>query len=299
LPTAGHLVQGWRYPNSEQSSTDSLHERPPASPSLLTVPGLQRRPACSSRQRSRSHSDLSSLMPPDLDSGRGRGQHRTTLSIPNSRSVSSGSRGSSRDVSPHGAVFFNDVQTPASFSPSSPASPAFEDAEISADGVTVGRRRTFTAMRGPDELFAPIPTLSRASSAPSKARRSKVVSSLRNNSGQGVFKMVKTEPSSSTFLSPYGSEGSQQEFRVTQPAPAQSFKAEVASKKIRQASNARRINAALFKCPLETCSSTFTARHNLLNHINSHNKYRPHRCMCGMSFTTQGVLNRHKKRCRK
>ncbi|KAJ7249210.1 hypothetical protein B0H12DRAFT_1003734, partial [Mycena haematopus] len=72
-------------------------------------------------------------------------------------------------------------------------------------------------------------------------------------------------------------------------------KTEVASKKIRMASSARRINAALFECPLPTCSSTFTARHNLMNHINSHNKYRPHRCMCGMSFTTQGVLNRHKK----
>lgn len=300
LTTAGHLVQGWRYPSSEQSSTDSLHERPPASPSLLTVPALQRRPACSARQRSRSHSDLSSLMPPELDSGRGRGQHRTTLSIPNSRSLSNGSRGSSRDVSPHGAVLFNDVQTPASFSPSSPASPAFEDAEIGADGVTVGRRHTFTANRGSDELLAPISTLSRASSAPSaRARRSKMVSSLRNNSGQGVFKMVKTEPSSSTFLSPFGSEGSQQEFRVAQPVSAPSFKVEVASKKIRQASDKRRINAAIFHCPLETCPSTFTARHNLINHINSHNKYRPHSCVCGLSFTTQGVLNRHKKRCRK
>ncbi|KAJ6560160.1 hypothetical protein B0H19DRAFT_109688 [Mycena capillaripes] len=69
--------------------------------------------------------------------------------------------------------------------------------------------------------------------------------------------------------------------------------------KIRQTSSKTRINEASFKCPLGTCTSTFTARHNLLNHINSHNKYRPHRCMCGMSFTTQGVLNRHRKRCRK
>ncbi|KAJ7067252.1 hypothetical protein C8F01DRAFT_933537, partial [Mycena amicta] len=72
-------------------------------------------------------------------------------------------------------------------------------------------------------------------------------------------------------------------------------KAEVASNKIRQASNARRLNAASFQCPLPTCGSTFTARHNLVNHINSHNKHRPHKCSCGMSFTTQGVLNRHKK----
>ncbi|KAF7336933.1 C2H2-type domain-containing protein [Mycena venus] len=295
LTTTGHLVQGRRYPSSEHSSADSLHNRPPASPSLLTVPGPQRRP-----ERSRSHSHLSSLMPPKLDSGRGRGQHHTPLGIPNSRNVSNGSRGSSRDVSSHGAVLFNDVQTSASFSSSSPASSAFEDAEIGVDGVIVGRQHTFTTIRGRDELLAPISTLSRASRAPfSKARRSKVLSSLRDNSGQGVFKRVKTKPSSSTFLSPHGSEGSQQEFRVAQPVSVPTFKAEVASKQIRQASNARRVNAALFECPLETCSSTFTTRRNLLNHINSHNKYRPHRCMCGLSFTTQGVLNRHKKRCRK
>ncbi|KAJ7921235.1 hypothetical protein B0H13DRAFT_1473389, partial [Mycena leptocephala] len=72
----------------------------------------------------------------------------------------------------------------------------------------------------------------------------------------------------------------------------------ISSEKIRQASNARQMKAAaVFRCPLETCSRTFTARHNLLYHINAHNKYRPHRCTCGMSFTTQGVLNRHKKRC--
>jgi hypothetical protein len=111
-----------------------------------------------------------------------------------------------------------------------------------------------------------------------------------------VFKAVKVE-APSAFLSPHGSDGSHQEFRVAPPEAPPSFKAEVASKKIRTASSARRINAALFACPLPGCPSTFTARHNLNNHINSHNKYRPHRCMCGMSFTTQGVLNRHRKRC--
>jgi hypothetical protein len=254
----GQLVPGWTYPSSE-SSSDVSQERPPLSPSLLTVPpvGLQRRPACSSRVRSRSASDLTSLFPPGQDPGRGRGQHRTTLSIPNSRSVSNGSRVSSRDVSPHSLVCFSDVQTPASFSPSSSSSSAFEDAELGGNGV--GRRRTFTANRGPDEFLAPGPALSRASSVPSKGRRSKVPSS---RAGQGVFKAVKTEASTMAFLSPEGSDGSQQEFRVAQPAVAP-FKHEVASKKIRMASDKRRINAAIFKCTYPDCSSTFTARHNL------------------------------------
>ncbi|KAJ6561891.1 hypothetical protein B0H19DRAFT_1142947 [Mycena capillaripes] len=295
MPSLGGLVPGWTYPGTERSSAD---ERVPPSPALLTVPtiGLQRRHACSQR-RSRSHSDLGSLVPPEHDSGRGRGTHRSTLSIPNSRSVSNGSRASSRDASPHSAVVFNDVQTPASFSPNSPSSPAFEDAETGGEGVSIPRRRTFTAIRGSHEFLSPISTLSRTSSAPTKGRRSKPVSARES---YGVFRAVKTEPASpSAFLSPEGSDGSQQEFRVAQPPAAPTFKVEVASNKIRQASSKRRINEATFKCPLESCSSTFTARHNLLNHINSHNKYRPHRCMCGMSFTTQGVLNRHRKRCRK
>ncbi|KAJ7111987.1 hypothetical protein C8R44DRAFT_256367 [Mycena epipterygia] len=292
----GHLVSGWRYPHSnERPSSDSLPERAPPSPSHLTVPavGLQRRGACSARQRSRSHSDLNSLLPPDQETGRGRGQHRAALSIPNSRSVSD----SSRSVSPHGPIFFSDVQTPASYSPSAPSSPAFDDAET--HGGSVERRRTLAAIRGPGEFLSPVATLTRASSAPSKGRRSKASPA---NSGLGVFKAERTE--SSTFLSqgndgPQPQAASQQEFRISQPLATPTFKLEVGTKKIRQASNARRLNAATFSCPLAGCSSTFTARHNLMNHINSHNKYRPHRCTCGMSFTTQGVLNRHKKRCRK
>ncbi|KAJ7019642.1 hypothetical protein C8F04DRAFT_329535 [Mycena alexandri] len=302
--TLGHLTTNWEFPGASSGSLQL-----PPSPSLLTVPTasgrLQRRPACSpgTRYRSRSHSDLPSMISPDQDSGRGRGEHRSTLSIPNSRSVSNGSRSSSRAASPHGAVFFSDVQTPASYSPSSPSSPAFEDAERGDGGIPVERRHTLTTMRRSEELLPPVPALSRASSAPSsRGRRSKPAPSLRNQPGLNMFKAVKTESSasSSSFLSSPGTDsGSQQEFRVSQPPSAASFKSEVASKKIKQASSKRRLNVAAFECPLETCTSTFTARHNLINHINSHNKYRPHRCMCGLSFTTQGVLNRHKKRCSK
>ncbi|KAJ7679169.1 hypothetical protein DFH06DRAFT_1465343 [Mycena polygramma] len=292
MATLGGLTSGWVCPVGQSSA----EERAPPSPSLLTVPtvGLQRRPACSSR-RSRSHSDLSSIVP-GQDLGRGRGQHRSTLSIPNSRSVSNGSRASSREASPHGAVFFNDVQTPASFSPNSPSpsSSAFEDAETGDEGISVGRRRTFTAIRGSDERLTPGLTLSRASSAPTRGRRAKPVPNPL--SGRGMFS-VKVE-ASTPYLTTDGGDGSQQEFRVAQPPTAPAFKAEVASKKIRQASTKRRMNEAAFACPLPSCSSTFTARHNLINHINSHNKHRPYRCsLCTMAFTTQGVLNRHLKRC--
>ncbi|KAJ6520884.1 hypothetical protein DFH09DRAFT_1193526 [Mycena vulgaris] len=232
MSTPGNLVAGWTYPGSDERPLVLSHsDRPPPRPSHLAVPvvGLQRRGVYTSR-RSHNHSDLSAFMP-DQDTGRGRGQHRTALSIPNSRSVNNGSRA----ASPHGAIHFN-VQTPAMYSPSAPSSLAFEDAEPDDDhGFSIGRRRTFTAIRDPDEqLLPPASTLTLTSRA-----------------------------------------------------------------KGRGSSDARRIKVTAFTCPLPGCLSTFTARHNLINHINSHNKHRPHRCMCGMSFTTQGVLNRHKKRCRK
>ncbi|KAJ7757727.1 hypothetical protein DFH07DRAFT_819148 [Mycena maculata] len=294
MQAPGHLAMNWTYPsNGEQRATDSSPvDRAPRSPSHLTVPSLRRRDAM--HGRSRSASDLTSLVPPDQDVGRGRGQHRSALSIPTSRSVSNGSR----SASPYRSFQFRNVQTPASFSTSSPSSPAFEDAEAGSEGVSVGRRRTFTAIRAAEELLPLPPSLARASSTgtPTKGRRSKA--SASPSTGLGVFKAEKNE--SSSFLSSPSNDGPgglQQEFRVSQPTLAVPFKREVASNKIRRASSARRINAAAFKCPIPTCESTFTARHNLMNHINSHNKYRPHACKCGMSFTTQGVLNRHKKRC--
>ncbi|KAJ6620101.1 hypothetical protein B0H10DRAFT_2023558 [Mycena sp. CBHHK59/15] len=298
----GELSLSWKYPTERPGLTvpESLpqHHPQPPSPSLLTVPGvgLQRRGAS---RRTRSHSDLNSLMPSDRETGRGRGQHRAALSIPNSRSVSNGSRSHPSSNSP---VSFSDVQTPASFSPHSQPSPAaaFDDAETGNEvGASVERRRTFTgALRTADEFLPAPTTLSRAASAPSSGKLTKAMRRIKASTGfQGVFKAEATDKS--TFLSSQPPDGSQQEFRVTPAAAAATFKLTVASKKIRDASSKRRINAASFCCPFPNCSSTFTARHNLTNHINSHNKYRPHHCLCGLSFTTQGVLNRHKKRCRK
>ncbi|KAJ7649786.1 hypothetical protein FB45DRAFT_1075440 [Roridomyces roridus] len=52
-----------------------------------------------------------------------------------------------------------------------------------------------------------------------------------------------------------------------------------------------------FSCPLPNCGSTFIARHNLICHIKSHNKYRLHACQCGLRFSTQEVLHVHIQRC--
>ncbi|KAF7332425.1 C2H2-type domain-containing protein [Mycena kentingensis (nom. inval.)] len=302
-PNVGSLAPGWRYPapgrDGPAVDTQELSP-PPLSPSLLTVPspcGLRRRGAVSgSSRRTLSHSDIPAL---DQDLGRGRGIHRTTLSIPNSRSVSnagsvySHSRSPSRDSSYGGSSEFG-------YSPTMPPSPAFEDAEAQADlamdePIAIGRRRTFAAMRGPRESV-PLARAISAPSVPSRSRRSRAAPARNTAVDELGLGMIKAEngANSSGFLYHQGTSSDHAEFQV-----AQSFKAEVASKKIRQASNARRLNAAAFACPLPTCSSTFTARHNLINHINSHNKHRPHKCPCGMAFTTQGVLNRHKKRCRK
>ncbi|KAF7324887.1 C2H2-type domain-containing protein [Mycena kentingensis (nom. inval.)] len=297
-PQLGSLASGWRYPGRDGPTIDTQELSPvPPSPSLLTVPsaaGLRRRGAVSSR-RTLSHSDIPAL---EQDLGRGRGVHRTTLSIPNSRSASnysaySHSRSPSRDSSYGSSSDYG-------YSPTMPPSPALEDAERDAP-ISIGRRRTFAAVSEPrDELAASTASLSRAISAPSgsRSRRSRapaVPSAVTER--LGMFKAdQQTDPNA--FLFPEGAGSEHAEFRVSQPATTP-FKAEVASSKIRQASHARRLNAATFECPLPTCNSTFTARHNLINHINSHNKHRPHKCSCGMSFTTQGVLNRHKKRCSK
>ncbi|KAJ7158403.1 hypothetical protein C8R46DRAFT_1109101 [Mycena filopes] len=291
-PTAPrpHLAPEWTLPGSERASADSLAV--PTSPSLLAVPGpgLRRRPATygAASRRSRSHGGETMIFP-DQDSGRGRGQHRSTLSIPNSRSTSNGSRSGSRAPSPPEGAFYN----AAVYSPSSPSSPAFEDAVLGDGSISVERRSTFTALRAPTELLPHAPTLSRASTTPSRGRRPKPIPSLRKEADMHMLKAVKTEPSSSSFAS----SGLLHDFPISTPSVSSSFKREVSSKKIREASSARRINIAAFNCPLATCGATFTARHNLTNHVNSHNKYRPHRCPCGLTFTTQGVLNRHKKRC--
>ncbi|KIK07078.1 hypothetical protein K443DRAFT_673652 [Laccaria amethystina LaAM-08-1] len=50
-----------------------------------------------------------------------------------------------------------------------------------------------------------------------------------------------------------------------------------------------------FKCQL--CDATFTAKHNLENHINVHLGIKKHHCVCGSSFSARSSLTRHGKSC--
>ncbi|KAJ7018819.1 hypothetical protein C8F04DRAFT_1150029 [Mycena alexandri] len=53
-----------------------------------------------------------------------------------------------------------------------------------------------------------------------------------------------------------------------------------------------------FVCPL--CGSEFTAKHNLKNHVNSHDSTKEFKCEdCGQSFGTAHVLKRHRDKCGK
>jgi uncharacterized Zn-finger protein len=73
-------------------------------------------------------------------------------------------------------------------------------------------------------------------------------------------------------------------------------KKKVASEAIITASNSRRLKEARFSCTVPGCNATFTANHNLKNHLNSHNNVKNFKCdSCGALFTTAGVLARHVK----
>ncbi|KAJ8088503.1 hypothetical protein PM082_022576 [Marasmius tenuissimus] len=73
----------------------------------------------------------------------------------------------------------------------------------------------------------------------------------------------------------------------------------VGSPAITRASHMRREKPHVHHCP--HCESSFTALHNLKNHVNSHLGIKPHTCgKCGRSFGTRHVLTRHcKKLCRR
>ncbi|KAJ7472766.1 hypothetical protein FB451DRAFT_1250626 [Mycena latifolia] len=79
-----------------------------------------------------------------------------------------------------------------------------------------------------------------------------------------------------------------------------SFRQHIGTEATRAAAISRRKNpnGKIFFCDI--CSSTFTAKHNLKNHINSHKSLRPYGCSkCRMCFGTKHVMLRHESKCRR
>ncbi|KAJ3993719.1 hypothetical protein F5050DRAFT_1779806 [Lentinula boryana] len=81
--------------------------------------------------------------------------------------------------------------------------------------------------------------------------------------------------------------------------PNRSQHTHVATRKMRIASERRRKKDARFFCEVPGCHGSFTAKHNLINHTNSHKGVRKFKCnFCEKRFITNAVLKRHIRVCR-
>lgn len=80
-------------------------------------------------------------------------------------------------------------------------------------------------------------------------------------------------------------------------APSSSYKETVSTPKLRKATEKRRKNPGKFRC--NACRNTFTAKHNLINHHNSHLGVKPYACEgCPSAFGVISSLVRHRKTCK-
>ncbi|KAK1236381.1 hypothetical protein PQX77_000365 [Marasmius sp. AFHP31] len=71
----------------------------------------------------------------------------------------------------------------------------------------------------------------------------------------------------------------------------------VAKPTVLEAALARRKKPGKYRCHL--CPATFTEKHGVTNHVNSHYGIKPHQCTrCDKSFGTTHTRNRHVKTCR-
>jgi hypothetical protein len=91
---------------------------------------------------------------------------------------------------------------------------------------------------------------------------------------------------------------------VPSPAPSPSSalilpREKVASDALVQSTSGRRQKEATFFCDVSGCKASFTAKHNLQNHVNSHFRIRDFKCArCERDFGTAHVLQRHRKVCK-
>ncbi|KAJ7757730.1 hypothetical protein DFH07DRAFT_819160 [Mycena maculata] len=142
--------------------------------------------------------------------------------------------------------------------------------------------RAATTTFGPDLLMVPLPRRNSSNDQRPDVFFPENGASPDTPSSTSAFSSFPSSPSASGGASP----------TVLHP--------QVASSANLRASNSRRKKAALFRCIYyPECPATFTARHNLKNHVNSHAGIRPHRCpRCHHTFTTMAVMKRHLKKCK-
>jgi hypothetical protein len=131
-----------------------------------------------------------------------------------------------------------------------------------------------------------------------RSRASSVISDTSSIDPQLLSSPTSTTQSSSESNLYSSQNGSSSSF--ISPDPQAGFEtpwnSQVATDKTKLASIRRRKKAARFFCHVLGCDQSFTAKHNLLNHLNSHRGARNFECpFCGNKFGTKTVLRRHLK----
>ncbi|KAL0575498.1 hypothetical protein V5O48_006483 [Marasmius crinis-equi] len=112
--------------------------------------------------------------------------------------------------------------------------------------------------------------------------------------GRGTY--GQTHPTQSMYSTPHSHTSSVQD----PPGPTGIVRQRIALPNVRESSNRRRgQNTRLLSCPVDSCNSTFTARHNLKYHVDAHRGIKDFQCeWCGRSFTGGSDCKRHAKKCR-
>lgn len=83
----------------------------------------------------------------------------------------------------------------------------------------------------------------------------------------------------------------------SQPLETKAMK-KVASHKLEANALKKRVRKPRHQCTRPGCGQTFTEKHNLYNHLNSHDGLKPHPCKhCNKTFAARSTLSRHSKTC--
>ncbi|KAJ4477480.1 hypothetical protein J3R30DRAFT_223871 [Lentinula aciculospora] len=138
---------------------------------------------------------------------------------------------------------------------------------------------------------------------PMRSRGGSVVSVASESSFGDIDSQLLSNSSSTTQFSPTTcSSESGASFSLSSHEPGNGSDhtrhTQVATRKIRMASEHRRKKRARFYCEVPDCYGSFTAKHNLINHMNSHDGVRNFKCnLCQRKFVTSAVMKRHGRGC--